>query len=163
MKNKFVLIRYVLMLWMLCGASYTQSVASAYDRTSPSASWGYQPLHVSSSVNSSVYGRTVPGGRTVSGAYSSSNICSRSMTQPSYQFASTSVYLDGSRFDRPQKTLSSGALLGSGWGDPDDDDSESQPIGSVTPTPVGSPLILLAFAILYIAFRQKRKKNCIFF
>ena len=27
MKNKFVLIRYVLMLWMLCGVCHTQSVA----------------------------------------------------------------------------------------------------------------------------------------
>ena len=46
MKNKFVLIRYVLMLWMLCGVCHTQSVASAATYTPQAASsWGYKPLH----------------------------------------------------------------------------------------------------------------------
>ena len=60
MKNKFVLIRYVLMLWMLCGVCHTQSVASAVTYTPQAASsWGYKPLHSVSASQVHVVGRRI--------------------------------------------------------------------------------------------------------
>ena len=153
MKNKFVLIRYILMLWMLCGASYTLSIASAYDRTSSSASLGYQPLHGSTmSVNSSVFGGAIAGGTQISGTYSAASSQTNALTKPTYQFSSTSPYLNASNMGGVRITMSGDDVMRSGWGNPNDDDDEDLPIGTTPVTPIGEPLVLLALAVLYIAF-----------
>jgi hypothetical protein len=158
MKNKFVLIRYVLMLWMLCGASYTLSIASAYDRTSSSASWGYQPLHSAApSVNSSLYGSTLAG-TTTSGTYTPSRVQSGLFSKPTYQFSSTSPYLDASNVGGTPILMSGGGMMRSGWGgDPNDD--EDMPIGTTPVTPIGEPLVLLFFALAFLGFRYYRRRN----
>ena len=160
MKNKFVLIRYVLMLWMLCGASYTLSIASAYDRTSSSASWGYQPLHGSTmSVNSSVYGGAIAGGTQISGTYSAASSRTNALTKPTYQFSSTSPYLNASNMGGVRITMSGSGMMRSGWGDPNDDDDEDLPIATTPVTPIGEPLVLLFFALAFLGFRYYRRRN----
>jgi len=157
MKNKFVLIRYVLMLWMLCGASYTLSIASAYDRTSPSASWGYQPLHGSTmSVNSSVYGGTLAGGTTITGTYTPASSRTNALTKPTYQFSSTSPYLNASNMGGVRITMSGGDVMRSIW----DGEPDGPGMGELEPdVPVGEPLILLAFALLYLAIGLFRRRK----
>lgn len=166
MKNKFVLIRYVLMLWMLCGASYTLSIASAYDRTSPSASWGYQPLHGSAmSVNSSVYRGTLTGGTTITGTYTPASSRTNALTKPTYQFSSTSAYLDASNVGGMGLLMSGGGMMRSIWdeepGEGDDPFGEGEnPIGTVDdPLPVGEPLVLLFFALAFLGVRYYRRRN----
>ena len=153
MKNKFVLIRYVLMLWMLCGASYTLSIASAYDRTSSSASWGYQPL---SSV-ASASGMPVNGTPVFSGTYSAASAQIGSYDKPNYFFRSTSAYRNSSDIGGMRITKSGAVLMRSGWGDPDDD--EDMPIGTTPVTPVGEPLILLFFALAFFGVRYYRRRK----
>ena len=144
------------MLWLLCGASYTQSIASAYDRTSPSASWGYQPLHGSDmSVNSSVFCGAIAGGTQISGTYSAASSRTNALTKPTYQFSSTSPYLSASNMGGVRITMSEGGMMRSGWGDPNDDDDEDLPIGTTPVTPIGEPLIMLLFVALYIVYRKK--------
>ena len=155
MKNKFVLIRYVLMLWMLCGASYTLSIASAYDRTSPSASWGYQPLHGSDmSANSSVYGGTLAGGTTITGTYTPASVQSGLFSKPTYQFSSTSAYLDASNVGGTRILMSEGGMMRSIW-----DDEPTGPGQGEIFVPVGEPLVLLAFALLYLAIGLFRRRK----
>ena len=164
MKNKFVLIRYVLMLWLLCGVSYTQSIASTYDRTSPSASWGYQPLHsVASSMNYSVYGGTAPGTSTTKGTYSASSIHSGISSRPTYRFQSTSTLINSMNMaDLRMMDRSGNSLLLSG----EDDDEDfpgigggDNPIGTIGEQPVGEPLVLLFFALAFLGFRFYRRRN----
>jgi hypothetical protein len=157
MKNKFVLIRYVLMLWMLCGASYTQSIASAYDRTSPSASWGYQPLHGSAmSVNSSVYRGTLTGGTTITGTYTPASSRTNALTKPTYQFSSTSPYLNASNMGGVRITMSGGDVMRSIW----DGEPDGPGMGELEPdAPVGEPLVLLFFALAFLGFRYYRRRN----
>lgn len=154
MKNKFVLIRYVLMLWMLCGASYTLSIASAYDRTSPSASWGYQPLHGSTmSVNSSVFGGTLAGGTTITGTYTPASVQSGLFSKPTYQFSSTSAYLDASNVGGTRILMSEGGMMRSIW-----DDEPTGPGQGEIFVPVGEPLVLLFFALAFLGFRYYRRR-----
>jgi len=157
MKNKFVLIRYVLMLWMLCGASYTLSIASAYDRTSSSASLGYQPLHGSTmSVNSSVFGGAIAGGTQISGTYSAASSRTNALTKPTYQFSSTSAYLDASNVGGTRILMSGGGLMRSIW----DDEPTGPGTGEVEPdVPVGEPLVLLFFALAFLGFRFYRRRK----
>lgn len=156
MMKKFVLLRYVLILWMLCGASFTVSTASAYDRTSSSASWGYQPLHATSaSPYSSVYGGAIAG-NTTRGAYSPSGNQSTPFSQPAYQFRSTSVYLKSMDAGARRIVVTGNDLMKSGWGDPDDD--EDDPLAVVKDTPLGEPLILLLFAAAFFGFSHLRRK-----
>ena len=82
--------------------------------------------------------------------------------QPTYQFRSTSAYpsmtagsvfsptVDNPSFGGPAR---SGARKG-GWGDPDDDDDE---IGVMPTTPIGEPLVLILFALLFLCFRLAGK------
>lgn len=155
MKNKFVLIRYVFMLWMLCGASYTLSIASAYDRTSPSASWGYQPLHGSDfSANTSVFGGAIAGGTQISGTYSAASSRTNALTKPTYQFSSTSPYLSASNMGGVRITMSGGDVMRSDpWGEPD-----GPGIGEMY-EPIGEPLVLLFFALAFLGFRYYRRRN----
>ncbi len=139
MKNKFVLIRYVLMLWMLCGASYTLSIASAYDRTSSSASWGYQPLpSVASASGMPVNGTPV----FQIGSYD----------KPNYFFRSTSAYRNSSDIGGMRITKSGAVLMRTDPWDPD-----GPGIGEIE-LPVGDPLVLLFFALAFLGFRYYRRR-----
>ena len=142
------------MLWMLCGASYTLSIASAYDRTSPSASWGYQPLHGSTmSVNSSVFGGAIAGGTQITGTYSAASSRTNALTKPTYQFSSTSPYLNASNMGGVRITMSGGDVMRSDpWGEPD-----GPGIGELE-EPIGEPLVLLFFALAFLGFRYYRRR-----
>ena len=141
MKNKFVLIRCVLMLWMLCGASYTLSVAYAYDRTSPSASWGYQPLQTSSSTTgyTASYGGTTTTGRVAE--------------RPTFHFQSTSILISPSDMERMQMKGGDVVLMGDSWGEPTEpgvgelEDEVDMPVGD-TPW----ILMLLLITAYYLIF-----------
>ena len=120
------------MLWMLCGASYTLSIASAYDRNTSSQGWGYQPLQTSSSTT----------GYTAE--------------RPTFHFQSTSILISPSDME-PMQMMGGNALLSSIW-----DDQPSGPgTGELEdPTPVGDiPWIFLLLLIVgYIALRSRRAK-----
>ena len=162
MKNKFVLIRYVLMLWLLCGASYTQSIASAYDRNTSSQGWGYQPL---STMNGSNYhAMTAPGtyGTTTTSRTTNNRLPGRS-DFPVLRFRSTSAYAD--KFDMQSTPLMGGdvVLMGDPWGEPTgpgtgevEDEEDPMPIGD-TPW-----LFMLILAAGYLAFRYRKKSALIF-
>lgn len=157
MKNKFVLIRYVLMLWMLCGASYTLSIASAYDRTSSSASWGYRPLYsTAASAQTKVVGSGFghASATTYQGIYSTASAAVVATSAPTYSFRSTSVYIPAARGVGQPVVLTENAAYSSPF-DPDEDD----PIGTVTPQPVGEPLVLIFFALAFLGFRYYRRRN----
>ena len=156
MKNKFVLIRYVLMLWLLCGASYTLSIASAYDRTSPSASWGYQPLHSAApSVNSSLYGNTLAS-TTTSGTYTPASSTSGTSSWPAIRFQSTSVLINSSdKFGQRIMDRGDNLMMSDPWGD---DDPTGGGVGEII-QPVGEPLVLLFFALAFLGFRYYRRRN----
>lgn len=159
MKNKFVLIRYVLMLWLLCGASYTQSIASAYDRNTSSQGWGYQPL---STMNGSNYhAMTAPGtyGTTTTSRTTKNPLSGRS-DFPVLRFRSTSAYAD--KFD-----MQSTPLMGGGdvvlMGNPFDPDGPG--VGELgDPMPIGDTpwLFMLILAAGYLAFRYRKKSALIF-
>ena len=142
MKNKFVLIRYVLMLWLLCGASYTQSIASAYDRNTSSQGWGYQPL---STMNGSNYHAATAPARS---------------DFPVLRFRSTSAYAD--KFDMQYTPLMGGdvVLMGNPWDEPTDPG-----IGETEdPMPIGDTpwLFLLLLSAGYLAFRYRKKiRTCL--
>ena len=151
------------MLWLLCGVSYTQSIASTYDRTSPSASWGYQPLHSAApSVNSSLYGNTLAG-TTTSGTYTPASSTSGISSRPTYRFQSTSTLINSMNMaDLRMMDRSGNSLLLSG----EDDDEDfpgigggDNPIGTIGEQPVGEPLVLLFFALAFLGFRFYRRRN----
>lgn len=131
------------MLWLLCGASYTQSIASAYDRNTSSQGWGYQPL---STMNGSNYHATTAPARS---------------DFPVVRFRSTSAYAD--KFDMQYTPLMGGGdvvLMGDPWGEPDDPGlgelEDQMPIGD-TPW-----LFMLILAAGYLAFRYRKKSALIF-
>ena len=76
MKNRNILIRCVLMLWMLCGMCHTASFAYGYAPNTQSKNWGYQPVYNSSSV------------------------------APTYQFRTTSAYISASGGSEPYNPMS---------------------------------------------------------
>ena len=76
MKNRNILIRCVLMLWMLCGMCHTASFAYGYAPDAQSKNWGYQPVYNSSSV------------------------------APTYQFRTTSAYISASGGSEPYNPMS---------------------------------------------------------
>lgn len=141
------------MLWMLCGASYTLSVAYAYDRTSPSASWGYQPVYKSVSYDCTPYAAPTT---TTSSAY---RALGTSVTL-NYNFKTTSVYLVSNA--RYQRMYRSGEMVvyGSLDGPPDgpgvgelEDEEDPMPIGD-TPW----ILMLLLVTAYYLIKRYRTKK-----
>lgn len=128
------------MLWMLCGASYTLSIASAYDRNTSSQGWGYQPLQTSSSTTgyTASYGGTMTTGRVAE--------------RPTFHFQSTSILISHSDME-PMQMRGGNALLSSIW-----DDEPTEPgTGEVEPeevdTPVGDTpwLFLLLLIAGYLA------------
>ena len=132
------------MLWLLCGASYTQSIASAYDRNTSSQGWGYQPL---STMNGSNYHAMTAPARS---------------DFPVLRFRSTSAYAD--KFDMQYTPLMGGevVLMGDIW--TDENDPNQPGMGEVEyeedPMPIGDTpwLFLLLLSAGYLAFRY-RKKN----
>lgn len=159
MKNKFVLIRYVLMLWMLCGVCHTQSVVSAATYTPQYASsWGYRPLHsTAASAQTKVVGSGFghASATTYQGIYSTTSAAVVATSAPTYSFRSTSVYIPAARGVGQPVILTENAAYSSPF-DPDEDD----PIGTVTPQPVGdAPWILFALLILAYAGIKLRKKS----
>lgn len=142
------------MLWMLCGASYTLSIASAYDRNTSSQGWGYQPVYKSVSYGSTPYmGSTTT---TTSSVYTGIG----SSTMPTYQFRTTSVLIP-----TQDQSESAAWMPGNsrprrvdGWSDEDD------PIGVVgdeDPMPIGDTpwiLMLLLITAYYLIKRYRTKK-----
>ena len=128
------------MLWMLCGASYTLSIASAYDRNTSSQGWGYQPLQTSSSTTgyTASYGGTTTTGRVAE--------------RPTFHFQSTSILISHSDME-PMQMRGGNALLSSIF----DDDPTGPGTGEVEPeevdTPVGDTpwLFLLLLIAGYLA------------
>ena len=123
------------MLWLLCGVSHTQSVAYAYDRTSSSASWGYQPLR-----------SIAPSGTSA---------------KPTYTFHTTSAYINCSKKSDYRMIINNNPLLSSGSGDDDDFPGfgdDDLPIGDLSEEelPLGEPLVLLAFALVYLGLRVRK-------
>lgn len=144
------------MLWMLCGASYTLSIASAYDRNASSQSWGYQPIQTLSSTTG--YTPSYGGTTTRGGTYSASSLHSSLAERPTFHFQSTSVLINSFNAGQMQM-MSSNDIMRDSWGNPDDE--EDMPIGTTTPTPIGEPLVLILFAVLfgYVKFFRSRFEN----
>ena len=103
MMKKFVLIRYILMLWLLCGACHTAAFASSYNRStsvhSPymgesegasSQGWGYQPLQTLSSTSG--YTPSYGGTTTRGGTYSASSLHSSLASRPTFHFQSAFAF-----------------------------------------------------------------------
>ena len=166
MKNKFVLIRYVLMLWMLCGVCHTQSVAYADNRTPQAASsWGYKPLnsvsasqvHGVGSGGGAGGGIAGNGGSAYRASYSPASASVAMPSMPSYNFQTTSAYRTNAGASAQPVVLAEGAAYSSPFDPTDEDD----PIGTVTPQPVGDApwLVMLLFAAGFIAFRYSRRRN----
>ena len=131
------------MLWMLCGASYTLSIASAYDRNTSSQGWGYQPLQTSSSTTgyTASYGGTMTTGKGAE--------------RPTFHFQSTSILISPSDMGRMQM-MGGNVLLSSIWDEPTDPGVGEVPVDM----PVGDTpwLFLLLLAVGYIALRSRRAK-----
>lgn len=169
MKRSFNIYRWFLTAWTILWGS-TMSFAVTYPQTTQSASWGRTtanrstPVYTTSSHTISSYGSS--GSGVASYSTGSSNNRSSGLTvgggSPTYHFQSTSVY--------PLKTTKTTFVpLADGTnpsqngirrgGNPWDEDpgDEDDPIGVVPdPTPVGSPLVLLALALVYIVYKKKR-------
>ena len=161
MRNQF--IRYVLMLWLLCGAFFTHSMASAATRTPQYASWGYRPLYstaVSAQVRVTGSGPGCAAGGSFSsptyrGTGSAAGVAVAMPSLPTYTFRTTSAYVPASRGGGEPIVLADHTPRKSIWDDPGDDDNT---IGEVPdPVPVGDTpwLLLLLFAAGYILFRVR--------
>ena len=130
------------MLWLLCGGCPTASMVYAYERTSTSVSWGYQPVH--------------------SAQYST--MSTSAVSTPGCHFQSTSVYINHTPITDHRSMVGRHNMRMS---DDDDDFPEipgtgdEYPIGTVPEQelPVGEPLILLAFALLYLAIGLFRRRK----
>ena len=128
------------MLWMLCGASYTLSIASAYDRTTSSQGWGYQPLQTSSSTT----GYTASyGGTTTRGGVAE---------RPTFHFQSTSILISPSDMEPMQMRGGNVVLMGNPFDEP------TEPgLGELEdPMPIGDTpwLFLLLLAVGYTVCRR---------
>lgn len=140
MKNSVVLIRYVLLLWMLCGACHTLSKASASIQTPQYASWGYKPLHNMSNTAAETGTNSSFGGLAA---------------KQTYQFKSTSAFIDPSRLGASY-AREEAVLCSSSWDEPGEN-----PVGEVDdPMPIGDTpwLIMAVLAAGYIAIRRVRKR-----
>ena len=143
------------MLWMLCGASYTLSIASAYDRNTSSQGWGYQPLQTSSSTTgyTASYGGTMTTGRV----YSASSLHSSLAEKPTFNFQSTSIMISHPDMERMQM-MGGNALLSSIW----DEEPTDPGIGETVDTmPIGDTpwiLMLLLITAYYLIKRYRTKK-----
>ena len=134
MKNRNILIRCVLMLWMVCGMCHTAAFAYGYAPNAQSNNWGYQPVYQSTATTSYV------------------------SAAPTYQFRTTSAYISTSGASEPYNPMSGPSGPRRGLINPGADDN---PIGEVPdPAPVGDTpwLLMLLLAAGYIAFRSIRRR-----
>lgn len=144
MWNRVVLIRYVLMLWLLCGTCDTVSVASASMQTPQYASWGYQQLPsmgTACNQHTTVYTGATP---------------------PSYQFKTTSAYVFTSGKCYQPVGIRENRMLRSIFDEPGEDDD---PTGVVPdPVPLGEVpwliMLLLAAGYLTICSRKRHPIKC---
>ena len=135
MKNRNILIRCVLMLWMVCGMCHTAAFAYGYAPNAQSKNWGYQPVYQSTATTSYV------------------------SAAPTYQFRTTSAYRNSFGDTESGSALlrASGPRRTSPWDWSDDDNA----LGEVPdPAPVGDTpwLLMLLLAAGYIAFRSIRRR-----
>ena len=131
MKNRNILIRCVLMLWMVCGMCHTASFAYGYAPNAQSKNWGYQPVYQSTATTSYV------------------------AAAPTYQFRTTSAYISASGESEPYNPMIGSSGPRRGWGMPG-----GNATGEVNDAPVGdSPWgFVLLLAAGYIAFRSRKKR-----
>ena len=133
------------MLWMLCGASYTLSIASAYDRNTSSQGWGYRPLQTSPSTTgyTTSYGGTMTTGRVAE--------------RPTFHFQSTSILISHPDMER-MKMMGGNALLSSIW----DEEPTDPGIGETEDTtPIGDTpwLFLLLLSAGYLIYRKVQQRE----
>lgn len=153
------------MLWMLCGVCHTQSVASAATYTPQYTTWGYKQLHSVSASQVHVVGSGGGAGGGIAGnggsayraSYSPASASVAMPSMPSYNFQTTSAYRTTAGASAQPVVLAEGAAYSSPFDPTDEDD----PIGTVTPQPVGDApwLVMLLFAAGFIAFRYSRRRN----
>lgn len=125
MQHRRHMILWLIAVWMLCGIPTVHAVSQA---SQPSA-W-----QTTFTLSDDIY--------------------------PSYEFYSTSSIAPvvGSTSYHSGPCYAPGAGHGGirrdtwGWDDPDEDD---QPIGQKPVVPVGEPLILLLFALLFIVYKRR--------
>ena len=159
MLTRLDIFKWLLAAWLVLGVSVC--AAWAYTPTSQTTQT-YQLHTVSATVSS--YGAS--GGGAAASSFTTGSSYNRTAVQPTYQFQSTSAFsiptsttttftpladqaANGPRSGRIRKG-------GNPWDeDPGDDDN---PIG-VVPEPIGSPLVLLALAMLYLALRLYRRRK----
>jgi hypothetical protein len=129
MKNRIVLYRWMLAAWLLVGHALPN-----YAQTG--------------------------GSRTASGLedqWAMTNLHDQTATAPSYQFRSTSPYtakVNATSTVRIPSYAPSGLRRGP-WDPPEDN-----PIGVLPDAaPIGEPLILLLFALAFVAFRYYRRRK----
>ena len=155
MKIDYKIYRFLLTVWILC-CSGMVSGASPYDgKVQQSSSWGYRPLY--GAAQTQQYGtalNTAPYNGTYKplGSVSNTPVLSGNTT-PAYRFRSTSLY--SSAKDRQLAAVEQPYMRYNNtnpWGD-EGNPEEDDPIGVLPDyAPVGEPFVLLALAVLYIAF-----------
>ena len=164
MQRPIDLYKWLTAAWLVLWGCVV-SPAFAYPQATQSASWGYaptysaKPIHTITPATSSVSAYNSSYSSCISGRRSNSPVTARDM-YPTYNFRSTSSYSsivsNNPSFTPLADTQGNGprnVIRRAGWDDPDDDD----PIGVVPdPTPVGSPLILLALALAYLIVRLRK-------
>lgn len=147
--------RKLIALWLVLWGVI--SPTRAVLQTNRSSSWGYEPTYQSinssnkkSATGTSGYGNTSYSGFSSGRAYTpqfSGDIC------PSYHFQSTSPYRSVSE-QSFGFTILSEPLRDNIWGEEETVDPEDNPIGVLpNPTPIGEPLVLLLFAVLYLVVK----------
>lgn len=132
MQHKRFLIMWLFAIWMLCGIS----TAKATPQVNQPAAWRTTP--VLSTDNYPSY------------QFRSTSTYAPIVGETSY--SSTTIYTPGSSSpssSAPHRSKKGGE----GWSEPGDDDSG---IGNVA-TPIGSPLVLLLMAVLYIFYTNRKK------
>lgn len=160
MKNKFVLIRCVLLLWMLCGVCHTQSVVSAATSTPQYASWGYRPLHsTAASAQTKVVGSGFghASATTYQGIYSTASAAVVTTSAPTYSFRSTSVYIPAARGVGQPVVIADNTPRRSIFDDEPGEDDD--PTGVVPdPAPLGDApwLLLLLLVAGYVLYRPTK-------
>ena len=149
------------MLWLLCGACYTQSVASAATYTPQYASWGYRPLYSTATTQTKVVGSGFghASATTYQGIYSTANAAVVATSSPTYSFRSTSVYIPAARGVGQPVILADNTPRRSAWDDPGEEDD---PTGVVPdPAPLGDApwLLLLLLVAGYVLFRPTKNST----
>ena len=89
-------------------------------------------------------------------------------TLPEYQFRSTSTcppvvghtsYTSTEPYSPMANAPRPGSIRRDSWNEGEEDVEDQDPLGQMTVTPVGEPLMLLLMAFLYLFFAKIRKKS----